>query len=81
MLHRRADNDRFPDGRSDCGPCYIIQDVSLNLLQTIRKNFLCVALVFAHISMRLILMHIEGTTYGPVGLIVFKGSPSSRSAL
>lgn len=53
------------------GPFYAIRDVSYSALQTMRRNNLCVVIVFFQIALKLSTMYVGGLVFGYMGLMVF----------
>lgn len=56
---------------SVAGPFYTVRDISYSALQTMRKNNLCVLIVFFQIALKLSTMYAGGLIFGYMGLMVF----------
>ena len=56
---------------SAAGPFYAIRDISYSALQTMRRNNLCVIIVFFQIALKLSTMYVGGLVFGYMGLMVF----------
>ncbi len=56
---------------SAAGPFYAIRDISYSALQTMRRNNMCVIIVFFQIALKLSTMYVGGLVFGYMGLMVF----------
>ncbi len=53
------------------GPFFTIRVVCNDALQTMRKNNLCVNLVFLHTGLKLFMMYVGGVIFGMWGMMAF----------
>ncbi len=56
---------------SFAAPIYPIRDISYNMLQTMRKNKLCMWVALLQVALKLVMMYIGGTLWGPTWMVVF----------